>query len=149
MSDSLFGFSSIAAFICTAVLFMYMFYVTYQLHFKIIRTNSKPCLSIVEVWVIFGLFFISTILNLIAGFGWCEDDKKETRIKMLIFPILVTFSCWIYLLVRFGPKRFIMNNVAQPLPEDYFCREIINGNMRTLMGMVIGASFIFHIQCFV
>jgi hypothetical protein len=149
MSDSLFGFSSIAAFICTAVLFMMMFFVTYQLHFKRVNLKSNSCISsIVEVWVIFGVFFISTILNVISAFGWCEDDQKQTRIKLLIFPLLVTFSCWIYLLYRFGPK-FIRENTNKELPTAYFCRDFINGNMRSFMGMVISASFIFHIQCFV
>ena len=153
MSDSLFGFSSIAAFTCTLLIFMMIFYFTYKLHFKIKSTLKKPCIySIVEVWVIFGLFFISTILSVISAFGWCEDDKKETRIKLLIFPLIVTFSCWIYLLVRFGMKRFKKAYTYEEyknIENNYYCKEFINGYMRSFIMMVISASFIFHIQCFV
>ena len=149
MSTSLFGFSAIGAFICTLLLFIMMLYVMKELLSNYKKISGTSCISTPEYWVIVSLICISTILNCISAFGWKDDDNKDTRVHLMIFPFVVTFSCWIYLIVRFGAKRKDQVTIANPLSEVHNCRQFISGYMRSFLMMIISASFIFHIQCFI
>lgn len=123
MNDSLFGFSSIAAFICTILILILMCIITNKN-----SSQSVKCISFYQLQIILYSLSVSVIFNGISAFAYNDNTNQTTRKILIIFPFLITFLCWLYILM---------------------CKLHIQETIRMFLMMTICSSFLFHIQCFI